>query len=202
MAISAADVKKMREATGLSMMDCKKALEETGGDQEKAIEILRKKGLKTAEKRVGRATAHGVVLSYIHHNHRVGVLAQVNCETDFVARNEEFKAFARELCKHVCAFHPLAVSRQEVDPKLVEKEREILAEQVRQLHPGKPANVQEKILDGLMGKFFAEKVLLEQPWIHDEKQTVGDVLKGLIAKIGENMRIVRFARFDLADTLD
>ena len=111
MAISAADVKKLREATGLGMMECTKALEESGGDQDKAVEVLRKKGLKTAEKRVGRATANGLVTSYIHHTRRVGVIAQVNCETDFVARNEELLAFVAELCKHICAFSPLAVSR-------------------------------------------------------------------------------------------
>jgi elongation factor Ts len=197
MAICAEDVRKLRETTGQGMMECKKALEESGGDQVKALELLRKKGFATAAKRSGRATANGLVQCYIHHNSRVGVLVQVNCETDFVARNEEFKKFANDVCKHVCAFSPLAVSREQVDPQIVAKEREIAAAQV----VGKPANILEKIVDGKIDKFFAERVLLEQPWIHDDKQTVGDILKGLIGKIGENMQIVRFARFDIADQL-
>ncbi|MBN2583372.1 MAG: translation elongation factor Ts [Planctomycetes bacterium] len=196
MAISAADVKKLRETTGLGMMECKKALEEAAGDQEKAVELLRKKGLQTAEKRVGRATANGLVRSYIHHNYRVGVLVQVNCETDFVARNEDFGKFVTDLCMHIAAFSPLAVSREEVDAKIVESEREIAREQVKD----KPANIQEKIIDGKLDKFFAERVLLEQPWVHDDKQSVEQILKGLIGKIGENMRIVRFARFDIGET--
>jgi len=199
MAISAADVKALREATGLGMMECKKALEESGGDQEKAVDILRKKGLKTAEKRVGRATANGLVASYIHHTKRIGVAVQINCETDFVARNEELQDFAADLCKHICAFSPLAVSRDQIDPTVAEKERDILREQVQEQHKGKPEQVQEKILDGMLGKFYAERVLLEQPWIHDDKQTVEGVLKALIGKIGENMQIVRFARLDVAE---
>lgn len=202
MGITAADVKRLRDATGQGMMECKKALEEAGGDQEKAIELLRKKGLKTAEKRVGRATANGVVLSYIHHNSRIGVLVQVNCETDFVARNEEFQQFVKDLCMHVCAYSPLAVSREQVDAAVVDKEREILREQVATQHGNKPENVREKILDGMIDKFFAERVLLEQPWIHDEKQTVADVLKALIGKVGENMQIVRFARLDVSDPVE
>ncbi|HOI54038.1 MAG TPA: translation elongation factor Ts [Phycisphaerae bacterium] len=196
MAISPADVKKMREATGLGMMECKKALEEAGGDQEKAVELLRKKGLQTAEKRTGRATANGLVRSYIHHNHRVGVLVQVNCETDFVARNEDFGKFVADLCMHIAAFSPLSVSRDQVDPKVVATERDIAREQVKD----KPAAIQDKIVEGKLDKFFAERVLLEQPWVHDDKQSVEQILKGLIGKIGENMRIVRFARFDISET--
>ena len=198
MAISAAEVKKLREATGLGMMQCKEALQEAGGDQEKAVELLRKKGLQTAEKRVGRATANGLVRSYIHHNNRVGVLVQVNCETDFVARNEDFDKFVTDLCMHIAAFSPVAVSRDEVDAKVIEAEREIAREQVKD----KPANIQEKIIDGKVDKFFAERVLLEQAWVHDDKQTVEDVLKSLIGRVGENMQIARFARFDVADTPD
>ncbi len=197
MAISAADVKKLRELTGQGMMECKKALEESGGDVDKAIQSLRKKGLQTAEKRIGRTTANGVVLSYIHHNQRIGVMTQVNCETDFVARNEEFRAFVVELCKHIAAYSPVCISRDQVDPKLVANERDIAADQVKD----KPAEIVDKIVDGKMDKFFAEKVLLEQAWIHDDKQAVGDVLKTLIGKIGENIQIVRFARFDVGDAL-
>lgn len=195
MAITAADVKKLREMTGQGMMECKKALEESGGDAEKAVQILRKKGLATAEKRVGRATANGVVLGYMHHTGRIGVIAQVNCETDFVARNDDFRSFVTEMCKHIAAFSPVAVSRDQVDPNLVENEREVAREQVKD----KPANIQEKIVEGKIDKWFAQVVLLEQPWIHDDKKTVGDVLKELIGKIGENMQVIRFARFDVAD---
>ena len=198
MSISAADVKKLREMTGQGMMECKKALEEAGGDKEKAVQLLRKKGLATAEKRVGRATANGVVLGYMHHTGRIGVIAQVNCETDFVARNEEFRSFVVEMCKHICAFSPLAVSREQVDPKLVENEREIAREQVKD----KPAAMQEKIITGKLDKWYAQFVLLEQPWIHDDKKSVGGVLKELIGKIGENMQVIRFARFDLGDQID
>ncbi len=198
MAITAEDVKKLREMTGQGMMECKKALEEAGGDKEKAVQLLRKKGLATAEKRVGRATANGVVLGYMHHTGRIGVMAQVNCETDFVARNEEFRAFVVEMCKHICAFNPVAVSRDQVDPKLVENEREIAREQVKD----KPAAMQEKIIEGKLDKWYAQFVLLEQPWIHDDKKSVGDVLKELVGKIGENMQVVRFARFDVSDQLN
>ncbi len=198
MAISPADVKRLREATGLGMMECKKALEETGGNQEKAVELLRKKGLQTAEKRTGRATANGLVRSYIHHNNRVGVLVQVNCETDFVARNEDFGKFVADLCMHIAAFSPISVSRDQVDPKIVATERDIAREQVKD----KPAAIQDKIIEGKLDKFFAERVLLEQPWVHDDKQSVEQILKGLIGKIGENIRIVRFARFDIGDTME
>jgi elongation factor Ts len=198
MAISPADVKRLREATGLGMMECKKALEETGGNQEKAVELLRKKGLQTAEKRTGRATANGLVRSYIHHNNRVGVLVQVNCETDFVARNEDFGKFVADLCMHIAAFSPISVSRDQVDPKIVATERDIAREQVKD----KPAAIQDKIIEGKLDKFFAERVLLEQPWVHDDKQSVEQILKGLIGKIGENIRIVRFARFDIGDAME
>lgn len=199
MAITAADVKKLREMTGLGMMDCKQALSEAGGDTEKAVELLRKKGLKTAEKRLGRATANGIVASYMHHTGRVGVLLQINCETDFVARNEELKAFAIECCKHICAFRPLAVSRDELDPEVVAKERALQMEQLNEQHANKPENIREQILEGSMNKWYAERVLMEQPWIHDDKQTADSMLKALIGKIGENIRIVRFARLDVDD---
>jgi elongation factor Ts len=198
MAISAADVKKLRDATGQGIMECKKALQETDGDQEKALQILRKKGLQTAEKRTGRTTANGVVLGYMHHTGRIAVLTQVNCETDFVARNEDFREFVTEVSKHICAFSPVAVSRDEVDPKRVEAERDVAREQVKD----KPENIQEKIVEGKLDKWFAQFVLLEQPWIHDDKKSVGDVLKELIGKVGENMQIVRFARLDVADPID
>ena len=198
MAISASDVMKLRAATGLGMMQCKEALQEAGGDQEKAVELLRKKGLQTAEKRGGRTTANGLVRSYIHHNNRLGVLVQVNCETDFVARNEDFDKFVTDLCMHIAAFSPATVSRDQVDAKVVASEREIAREQVKD----KPENIQEKIIDGKLDKFFAQRVLLEQAWVHDDKQTVEDVLKTLIGKIGENMRVIRFARFDIGDTPD
>jgi elongation factor Ts len=193
MAITAEAVRKLRDMSGQGMMECKKALEEAGGDQTKALELLRKKGFATAEKRVGRATANGIIHTYIHHNKRIGVLVQVNCETDFVARNTDFIKFADDLSKHIAAFSPIAVSRSQVDLKIVESEREIAKAQV----VGKPANIIDKIVEGKLDKYFAERVLLEQPWIHDDKQSVGDVLKILIGKIGENMTITQFARFDV-----
>jgi len=195
MVISAAEVKKLRDATGLSMMECKKALEETGGDQDKAVQVLRKKGLQAAEKRAGRSTGHGLVHCYMHHTRRVGVMCQINCETDFVARNADFQQFAKDLCLHVCMWNPLVVSREQVPANLVEAEREIAREQVKD----KPLQTQEKIIEGKVNKFFSEKVLLDQPWIHDDKRTVDGVLKELISKIGENLRIVRFSRFDVGD---
>ena len=193
MAITAEAVRKLREMSGQGMMECKKALEEAGGDQTKALELLRKKGFATAEKRIGRPTANGIVHAYIHHNKRIGVLVQVNCETDFVARNADFVKFADDLSKHIAAFSPIAVSRSQVDLKIVESEREIAKAQV----VGKPANILEKIVEGKLDKYFAERVLLEQPWIHDDKQSVGDILKSLIGKIGENIQITQFARFDV-----
>jgi elongation factor Ts len=198
MAISAQEVRKLRERTGQGMMECKRALEESGGDTEKAVDILRKKGLATAEKRSGRATAQGRIHSYIHHNGRVGVLLEVNCETDFVAKNEQFQALLSDLCLQICAAAPIAVRREEVPAALVERERAIAREQVT----GKPANIVEKIVDGKLNKWYAERVLLEQPFVKDQDRTVKDVLTEAVAKTGENIVVQRFARFEVGETAE
>ena len=197
MAVSAEEVKKLRERTSQGMMECKRALEESGGDPEKAIEVLRKKGLATAEKKAGRATAQGRVRSYVHHNGRVGVLVEVNCETDLVAKNEQFQTFLNDLCLHICAASPLAVRREEIPAEAVERERRIAREQVA---GKKPENVIEKIVEGKLAKWYAEHVLLEQPFVKDPERTVQNLLAELVSKTGENVHIARFARFEVGET--
>ena len=197
MPISAEDVKKLRDKTGQSMMECKKALEASGGNADKAIEILRTKGLATAEKRAGRVAAQGRIHAYIHHNGRVGVMVEVDCETDFVAKNETFQAFLKDLCLHICALAPIAVRREEIPPAIIEREKRIARDQVA---GKKPDNVIEKIVAGKLGKWCAENVLLEQPFVKDQERTVQAVLTELIAKTGENLVIRRFARFEVGET--
>jgi len=195
MTISAEEVKGLREKTGLGMMDCKQALIDAGGDQEKAIDILRKKGLQVAAKKAGRTAAEGAIHSYIHHNNKVGVLVEVNCETDFVARSGAFQEFLKDLCLQVCAARPLAVRREDMDPKIVASETEIAREQAS----GKPPHVVEKIVAGKLDKWFAQYVLLEQPFIKDDKRTVRDVLTDLVARVGEKIVIRRFVRFEVGE---
>jgi elongation factor Ts len=195
MEITAAMVKDLRERTGAGMMDCKKALAESDGDAEKAIEYLRVKGLSKAAKKAGRETAEGLVVSYIHPGNKIGVLLEVNCETDFVARTEQFQEFAKNLAMQVAAAAPLAVDREGIPAELVEKERELYRTQA--LEEGKPENVLEKIVDGRIEKFYAESVLLDQVYIKDNEKKVGDLLKETIAALGENIRIARFSRFQL-----
>jgi len=197
MAISAEDVRKLRQRTGQGMMECKRALEESGGNAEKAVEILRKKGLATAVKKSGRATAQGRVHSYVHHNGRVGVLVEVNCETDFVAKNEQFQAFLNDLCLHICAAAPISVRRDEVPPALVETEKRIARETVA---GKKPENVIEKIVEGKLARWYSERVLLDQPFVKDQERTVQAVLTELISKTGENIVIRRFCRFEVGET--
>ncbi len=186
-------IQKLRERTGVGMMDCKKALTEANGDIEKAIELLRKKGAQVAEKRAGNITAEGLVHAYIHPGSRVGVLVELNCETDFVARTEEMAQFAQNIAMQIAAFRPICVSSVEVDPQLVEKERAIYREQLA----GKPAQIIDQIIEGKLEKYYTEICLLNQPFIKDDKLTVDDILKGLIAKMGENIKIRRFVRFEL-----
>ena len=193
MTIDAKMVKKLREKTGAPMMDCKEALTESGGDLEKAAEYLRKKGLKTADKKASRETSEGLVGSYIHHNGLVGVLVEVNCETDFVARNEEFQALVHDLGQHIAAAKPLYLDREEVPEDVLAKEREIIAALIK----GKPDNIVEKIVDGKINKYYQENCLLEQPFVKDDSKTIQDLVKELIGKLGENMKIRRFARFDV-----
>jgi elongation factor Ts len=195
MEITAAMVKGLRERTGAGMMDCKKALAESGGDEEKAIEYLRVKGLSKAAKKAGRETAEGLVVSYIHPGNKIGVLLEINCETDFVARTEEFQEFARNLTMQIAAAAPLAVTREEISAELVEKERELIWAQAQE--EGKPEKVLEKIVDGRIEKFYAESALVDQVYIKDNDKKVGDLLKETIASLGENIRIARFCRFQL-----
>ncbi len=177
------------------MMDCKKALQEADGDFDKAIEILRKKGAAKAAKKAGRATGEGIITSYVHFNGRIGVLLELNCETDFVARTDEFKELAYNLAKQVAAMSPRWVSREDVPGEVIEKEKEIYREQLK--NSGKPENVVEKIIEGKLEKFFQENCLLEQDYIFDDKKKVKDVITEAIGKIGENIRVSRFVRMEV-----
>lgn len=197
MAISAAAVQALRKASGAGMMDCKRALEEAGGDQEKATEILRKKGTMKAAKRQDRETREGVVHSYIHMGGKIGVLLEVNCETDFVARTDDFQDLAKDIAMHVAASSPEAISREEVDPRLIEKEKAIYTEQA--LASGKPENVVEKIVEGRMDKYFQEVCLLEQPFVKNPDVSIGALIKEVAGKLGENVQVRRFARFQLGE---
>jgi elongation factor Ts len=197
MEISASAVKDLREKTGAGMMDCKKALTETSGDFEKAVEYLRKKGIASAAKKAGRATKEGSVLSYIHGEGRVGVLLEVNCETDFVARTEQFKAFARDVAMHVAAAAPQWVRPEEVPADVIAKEKEIAVAQMQA--SGKPAAVLEKIAEGKIKKFYEDNCLMQQVFVKDPSKTIEQLLKETIAALGENMTIRRFARFVLGE---
>ncbi|WP_022854550.1 MULTISPECIES: translation elongation factor Ts [Thermodesulfobacterium] len=190
-------IKQLRERTAAGFSDCKKALEEAGGDIEKAVDILRKKGLAIAAKRAGKATSEGVVAAYIHSNKKIGVLVEVNCETDFVARTEEFQQFAHDIAMQIAATNPVAVTREEVPQEVIEREKKIYEEQVRE--SGKPENVIPKIVEGKMEKFYKENVLLEQPFIKNPEVTIQDLLNELIAKTGERIVIKRFARFQIGE---
>ena len=193
--VTAGMVKELRERTGAGMMDCKKALVETGGDLEASIDALRKKGLASAAKKAGRTTSDGLVKSYIHAGGKIGVLLEINCETDFVARTEDFQQLAHDLSLHVAASQPRFIGRDEVTDDVLEREKRIHREQA--LESGKPEQIVERIVEGRMSKFYAENCLLEQPFVKDTDRKVEDVLKAAIAKLGENMRICRFARFQL-----
>lgn len=198
--ISASQVKDLREKTGAGMMDCKKALTECDGDFDKAVKFLREKGIADAAKRSGRATKEGLVFSYIHPGNRIGVLVEVNCETDFVARNETFQEFVKDVAMHIAASSPRYLQRDQVPESAVEAEREVLRNQVKE--SGKPDNVIDKIVTGRLDKFYSQICLLEQPYIKDMNITVEDYLKETIGKIGENIQIRRFVRFQLGEDLD
>jgi len=195
MAVTADQVRELRERTGAGMMECKKALQESQGDFEKAIEVLRKSGIARAASRSGRAASEGVVEAYIHPGNRVGVLIEVNCETDFVARTDEFRELVRNLAMQVAAAGAEFVRREDVPTERVEREREILKSQTE--GQGKPAAILDKIVTGRLEKFFAEICLLEQPYIRDDKTTVGDLVRQASAKTGENIQVRRFARYRL-----
>lgn len=198
--ITASMVKELRESTGCGMMDCKKALQETGGDMEKAKEYLREKGLAAAAKKAGRITAEGLVDSYIHGNGRIGVLVEVNCETDFVAKTDEFKQFVRDIAMQVAASKPEYVSREEVPDDVIEKEKRILTAQAK--NEGKPEKIIEKMVQGRLEKYFKEICLLEQPFIKNPDISVKQLLTEKIAKIGENITIRRFVRFELGEGIE
>lgn len=197
MAVSADAVKQLREQTGAGIMDCKAALSESGGDLTKAIEWLRKKGAASAQKKIGRATNEGVIEAYIHPGSRLGVLVEVNCETDFVAKTDAFKSLARDLAMQVAAANPRVVRREDLPQEVVDKEMEIYRTQAGS--ENKPANVQERIAQGKLEKFFQEVVLLEQSFIKDPTRTVNQVVAEAIAKVGENVSVRRFVRFHLGE---
>jgi elongation factor Ts len=193
--ISPKDVSELRARTGAGMMDCKRALEETGGDMDKAAELLRKKGIAKAEKRAGRVASQGLVVSYIHHNQQVGAMVELNSETDFVARNEAFAQLARDIALHVASADPIGVSPEDIPADLLERERRIAEEQVAA--EGKPENIRAKIVDGKLKKFVAERTLLEQPFVKNDKITVGELIKEASGKLGEAISVRRFARFQI-----
>ncbi len=195
--VSAKAVKELRDLTGAAFNDCKKALEETGGDMEKAVEYLRKKGAATAEKKGSRHAADGLVQTYSHHNGRLAVIVEVNSETDFVARNETFKKFVKDVALHIANSAPQYIKREDVPAELVAKEREILREKT--LAEGKKEAVVDKIVDGRIDKWIEEIVLMEQIWIHDDKKRVREILTDLIAEIKENIVIRRFARYAIGE---
>jgi len=195
--ITAAQVNELRKATGAGLMDCKKALTETEGDHEKAIDYLRKKGLAAASKKAGRVASEGAVGSYIHAGGKIGVLVEVNCETDFVAKNEQFQTFVKDVAMHIAAASPSFVSRDEVPSDVVEREKDIYRAKARET--GKPENIIEKIIEGQVNKFYADICLLEQAYVKDSDKTVQTYLNETIATIGENMTIRRFAKFVLGE---
>jgi elongation factor Ts len=197
MEITAAMVKELREKTAAGMMDCKKALQENDGDMEKAIDYLRKKGLSAAAKKSSRATNEGVIASYIHSNHKVGVMMEVNCETDFVARNERFGEMVHNLCLQVAAASPRWVRREDVPAEILDKEREIYRDQMKE--SGKPAQVIDKIVEGKLEKFFKDNCLVDQEYIKEPGVAIKDYVASIIATIGENLQIRRFIRFQVGE---
>lgn len=200
MTITAQMVKELREMTGAGPLDCKNALTEFGGDLEKAADYLREKGLAKAAKKAGRATNEGIVYAYIHHNNRVGVMLELNCETDFVAKTPQFVSLANDLALQIANLAPEYVKREDVPEAVVEAERDL--QRRRALDEGKPENVVDKIVEGRMGKFYEELVLLEQPFIKDDSMTIGDMITQAIAELGENITLSRFARFAIGEDIE
>jgi elongation factor Ts len=200
MGISAQSVKELREKTGAGMMECKKALVESEGDYEKAVKILREKGLAAASKKAGRSTKEGLIGHYIHGNGKIGVLLEVNCETDFVARNEDFQNFVRDIAMQVAATSPICVRRDEVPADTLEKEKDIFRNQA--LAEGKPEKIVDKIVEGRVNKFYAANCLYEQPFVKDDSMTIEDLVKSKIATIKENISVRRFVRFQVGEDLN
>ncbi|WDZ59858.1 translation elongation factor Ts [Paenibacillus polymyxa] len=200
MAVNASAVKELREKTGAGMLDCKKALEEANGDLTKAVEVLREKGLAAAANKAGRIATEGIVESYIHAGGRIGVLVEVNCETDFVAKTDQFRDFVRDIAMHIAASNPRYVRREEVPQEEIEKEKEILKAQA--LNEGKPEKIVEKMVEGRIGKFYEEFCLLEQSFIKDPDKTISTLINEKISTIGENISLRRFVRFELGEGLE
>jgi elongation factor Ts len=200
MEVTAALIKDLRERTGAGMADCKKALTEVAGDMEKAIDYLRTKGLAKAAKKAGREATEGAVVSYIHGGGRIGVLVEINCETDFVARNEDFQAFTREVALQIAAMNPQFVRRDEVSQDVIDRERDVLVAKAKET--GKPEPVVQKMVDGQITKWIKEICLLDQSWVKDPDKTIDQLQQELIAKIGENIKVRRFVRFELGEGLE
>jgi len=196
--ISAKMVMQLREKTGAGIMDCKGALTECNGDMDKAIDFLRKKGLATAAKRADRAMTEGIVASYIHTDSKLGVLVEVNCETDFVAKNDDFKAFAKNIAMHIAATNPVGIRPEDVSEEIIAKEKEIYHGQV--LEMGKPEKIADKIVEGKLKKYFKENCLMDQDYVRNPEMTITDLLNEMIAKIGENISIKRFVRFKIGES--
>jgi elongation factor Ts len=199
MEISGSVIKELRERTGVGVMDCKKALLECEGNIDNAIEFLRKKGLAKAVKRAGRETAEGLITSYIHPGGKIGVLVDINCETDFVARTEDFQNLSKDIAMHIAAMNPIAIDREDIPLEVIEKEKEIFRAEAKT--SGKPEKVIDKIVEGRLEKFFAEQCLLEQAYVKDPEITVKDLLYNTIAKVGENISVRRFTRYHLGKVL-
>jgi elongation factor Ts len=202
--ITASAVKSLREKSGAGMVDCKNALVETGGDEAAAMELLRKKGMATAGKKAGRVTAEGVVGSYIHMGGKVGVMVEINCESDFVARGEEFQQLVKDVAMHIAAADPRYVNRDEVPSETLDKEREILMDQLKNdpKNAGKPEDVLGKIIDGRLNKFYEESVLIDQPFVKDPSKTIGELVAEKIASIKENITIRRFTRYKMGEGIE
>jgi elongation factor Ts len=195
--ITAKDVAALRERTGAGMMDCKKALEETSGNLDKAVELLRSKGAAKADKRAGRQTKEGMIANYIHHNGKIAVLVELNCETDFVARTDDFQQLGKSIAEHIAAAAPIAVDKDQVPQDKIDSERRIFVEQVKA--DGKPEHMIDKIVEGKIQAFYKDVALLHQAWVRDPKKTIGDLVKETSAKTGENVQVRRFVRYQLGE---
>ena len=195
--ISAAMVKELREATGSGIMDCKRVLAEAEGNMDNAVDLLRKKGLAKAAKRAGRSTSEGVIFSYIHTGAKLGVLLEVNCESDFVAKTENFQQFVKNIAMHIAAANPMGLNPEDIDIAVIEKEKEIFRAQM--LEEGKPENIIDKIVEGKVEKFYKEVCLMSQPYVKDPQQTISELVKETIGSMGENIQIKRFARFQIGE---
>tara|TARA_Y100000768_G_scaffold386593_1_gene375381 strand:+ start:558 stop:1181 length:624 start_codon:yes stop_codon:yes gene_type:complete len=196
--ISAKAVKELRELSGAGMMDCKKALQEANGDTKKAMEVLRKNGIAKAQKKVGRSASDGVIMPYIHPGSKLGVLLEINCETDFVARTEGFQNFCKDVAMHIAAASPMSVTKEEISEEMIESEKNIFREQSKK--SGKPDEIIEKMIEGRMKKFYQENVLMEQSFVKNPDLSISDLLTETIATLGENISIARFSRFQLGET--